>query len=93
MVSMDVIGTHAARLPALDDRWTPREYAREELVEGRVSYASGPLEIGFQARYLRDVTDQIGEKVEFHFSDGSAPTVVRDAGDGSALYVLMPMRV
>ena len=67
--------------------------ASEELDEGRVSYASGPLEIGFQARYLRDITDQIGEKVEFHFSDGSAPTVVRDAGDGSALYVLMPMRV
>ena len=67
--------------------------ASEELDEGRVSYASGPLEIGFQARYLRDITDQISEKVEFHFSDGSAPTVVRDAGDGSALYVLMPMRV
>ena len=67
--------------------------ASEELDDGRVSYASGPLEIGFQARYLNDITDQIGEKVEFHFSDGSAPTVVRDAGDGSALYVLMPMRV
>ena len=67
--------------------------ASEELDDGRVSYASGPLEIGFQARYLNDITDQIGDKVEFHFSDGSAPTVVRDAGDGSALYVLMPMRV
>jgi DNA polymerase-3 subunit beta len=31
--------------------------------------------------------------VEFLFSDGAAPTVVRDAGDSSALYVLMPMRV
>jgi hypothetical protein len=28
---MDVIGAHAARLPALDDRWQPRAYAREEL--------------------------------------------------------------
>ena len=26
-------------------------------------------------------------------ADGSAPTVVQDAGDASALYVLMPMRV
>ncbi len=67
--------------------------ASEELDEGRVTYESGPLEIGFQARYLNDITDQIGDKVEFHFSDGSAPTVVRDAGDPSALYVLMPMRV
>ena len=67
--------------------------ASEELDEGRVEYSSGPLEIGFQARYLNDITDQIGERLEFHFSDGAAPTVVRDAGDSSALYVLMPMRV
>ena len=67
--------------------------ASEELDEGRVTYESGPLEIGFQARYLNDITDQIGGEVEFRFSDGSAPTVVRDAADPSALYVLMPMRV
>jgi DNA polymerase-3 subunit beta len=67
--------------------------ATEELDGGRVTYAAAPLEIGFQARYLNDITDQIGGEVEFLFSDGSAPTVVRDAGDASALYVLMPMRV
>ena len=67
--------------------------ASEELDGDRVSYDAGPLEIGFQARYLNDITDQIGEQVEFRFADGSAPTVVRDAGDASALYVLMPMRV
>ena len=67
--------------------------ATEELDGDRVKYAAGPLEIGFQARYLNDITDQIGEQVEFLFSDGAAPTVVRDAADLSALYVLMPMRV
>ncbi len=67
--------------------------ASEELDEGRVEYSSGPLEIGFQARYLNDITDQIGERLEFHFSDGTAPTVVRDGEDSSAVYVLMPMRV
>ena len=67
--------------------------ASEELDEGRVEYSSTPLEIGFQARYLNDITDQIADRVEFHFSDGAAPTVVRDAADASALYVLMPMRV
>jgi DNA polymerase-3 subunit beta len=51
------------------------------------------LEIGFQARYLNDITDQISDQVEFRFADGSAPTIVRDAADESALYVLMPMRV
>ncbi len=67
--------------------------ASEELDADRVKYTSTPLEIGFQARYLNDITDQIAGEVEFHFSDGAAPTVVRDAGDASALYVLMPMRV
>ncbi len=67
--------------------------ATEELDGDRVKYEAGPLEIGFQARYLNDITDQIGGEVEFLFSDGNAPTVVRDAADLSALYVLMPMRV
>jgi DNA polymerase III subunit beta len=67
--------------------------ASEELDGDRVKYENGPLEIGFQARYLNDITDQIAGEVEFRFSDGAAPTVVRDAGDQSALFVLMPMRV
>ncbi len=67
--------------------------ATEELDADHVKYDFGPLEIGFQARYLNDITDQIDGEVEFRFSDGAAPTVVRDAGDASALYVLMPMRV
>jgi len=67
--------------------------ATEELDSDHVNYEAGPLEIGFQARYLNDITDQIGDNVEFCFSDGAAPTVVRDAADQSALYVLMPMRV
>ncbi len=67
--------------------------ATEELDADRVKYEASPLEIGFQARYLNDITDQIGGEVEFRFSDGAAPTVVCDAADASALYVLMPMRV
>jgi DNA polymerase-3 subunit beta len=67
--------------------------ATEELDEDRVHYEASPLEIGFQARYLNDITDQIKGEVEFRFSDGSAPTIVREANDASALYVLMPMRV
>ena len=67
--------------------------ATEELDGERVKYDSTPLEIGFQARFLNDITDQIGDQVEFRFLDGSAPTVVQDAADASALYVLMPMRV
>lgn len=67
--------------------------AQEELDEDVVTYAAAPIEIGFQARYLADITDQVGDMLRFRFSDGSAPTVVQDAGDEGALYVLMPMRV
>jgi hypothetical protein len=31
---MDVIADHAAQLPGIDDRWTPRPYPREELLRG-----------------------------------------------------------
>ena len=67
--------------------------ATEELESDRIKYDSGPLEIGFQARYLNDVTDQMQGDVEFVFADGAAPTLVRDPGDPRAIYVLMPMRV
>ena len=67
--------------------------AQEELDSDVVSYESTPLEIGFQARYLADITAQIGEKMEFIFADGAAPTIVRDEAKPEALYVLMPMRV
>jgi DNA polymerase III subunit beta len=65
--------------------------ATEEL---EVSYSSTPLEIGFNSRYLLDITQQIeGETARFTMADAASPTVVRDAADGAALYVLMPMRV
>jgi DNA polymerase-3 subunit beta len=67
--------------------------ATEELDAEHVKYDSGPLEIGFQARYLTDITDQIAGDVELCFADGASPTVIRDGADTSALYVLMPMRV
>jgi len=67
--------------------------ASEELDAERMKYEAGPLEIGFQARYLNDITDQIDGEVEFRFADGTAPTVVQDAADASTLYVLMPIRV
>jgi DNA polymerase-3 subunit beta len=65
--------------------------AVEEL---EVRYQSTPLEIGFNSRYLLDITEQIeGEAALFAMSDAASPTVVRDSADASALYVLMPMRV
>ena len=65
--------------------------AVEEL---EVSFDAEPLEIGFNSRYLLDITERIaGESVQFTMADGASPTLVRDVDDAAALYVLMPMRV
>ncbi len=58
------------------------------------TYSAAPIEIGFNARYLLDITNQIeGKEVRFLLSDASAPTIIEDAEDTHTLYVLMPMRV
>ena len=65
--------------------------ATEEL---EVDYDDGELEIGFNSKYLIDITQQInGDSARFALSDAASPTLVRDTADTSALYVLMPMRV
>ena len=65
--------------------------ATEEI---EVGYGGSPIEIGFNSRYLLDITSQIsGTDARFLMADAGSPTVVRDAADESALYVLMPMRV
>ncbi|HZH28786.1 MAG TPA: DNA polymerase III subunit beta [Azospirillaceae bacterium] len=65
--------------------------AQEEL---EVAYEAAAMEIGFNSRYLLDITQQIeGETASFALADAASPTVVRDVADASALYVLMPMRV
>jgi DNA polymerase III subunit beta len=65
--------------------------ATEEL-EAR--YTAAPIEIGFNARYLLDIAQQIeGEGARFAMADAASPTIVQDIADPAALYVLMPMRV
>ncbi len=65
--------------------------AVEEL---EVGYDKESLEIGFNSKYLLDIASQIESgQAEFHLADSASPTIVRDADDASALYVLMPMRV
>ncbi len=59
-----------------------------------VAYNADALEIGFNARYILDMTGQIdGAEIELVMADAASPTLVRDPKDGSAVYVLMPMRV
>lgn len=52
------------------------------------------MEIGFNARYLMDITSQIeGDNCRLTLADAASPTIIQDAGDMSSLYVLMPLRV
>ncbi len=65
--------------------------ATEEI---EVDYDSGPLDIGFNARYLLDITNQLdSDTALFKLADPGSPTVIQDRDGAAALYVLMPMRV
>ncbi len=57
-------------------------------------YDADPLDIGFNSKYLLDITSQLsGTDAVFMLADAGSPTLVRDTGDEDVLYVLMPMRV
>ena len=65
--------------------------AVEEL---EVDYDSSPLDIGFNARYLLDITQELdSDTALFKLADPGSPTVIQDRDGAAALYVLMPMRV
>lgn len=52
------------------------------------------MEIGFNARYLLDITSQVdGEACRLKLADPASPTIIEDMSDSSALYVIMPLRV
>jgi DNA polymerase-3 subunit beta len=66
--------------------------ATEELA---IDYEGEPMDIGFNARYVLDITGQLTtEKALFLLSDASSPTIIHNDGqEDDVLYVLMPMRV
>ncbi|MEM8870318.1 MAG: DNA polymerase III subunit beta [Pseudomonadota bacterium] len=65
--------------------------AEEELA---VAYGDDPLEIGFNAKYLQEIADQVDrENAVFLFNASGDPTLMREGDDESAVYVVMPMRV
>jgi len=68
--------------------------AGSAIEELEVDYNDARMEIGFNSRYLLDITQQIqGEKARLLLCDAASPTIARDMADDEALYVLMPMRV
>jgi len=65
--------------------------AEEELA---VAYSDERLEIGFNAKYLLEIAQQVDrENAVFLFNSAGDPTLMREGNDTSAIYVVMPMRV
>ncbi|MEL6965776.1 MAG: DNA polymerase III subunit beta [Pseudomonadota bacterium] len=65
--------------------------AEEELA---VNYGADSLDIGFNSRYLLDITNQLSaDETTFMLADPGSPTLIQEDSDAGALYVLMPMRV
>jgi DNA polymerase-3 subunit beta len=87
----------AIKLAIADNRMTlsvnnPDSGSASEEIE--VDYDSTPLEIGFNARYLLDIAQQLsGDTALIKLSDPGSPTIIQDRDGASALYVLMPLRV
>lgn len=68
-----------------------QEEAEEEVT---VNYGGDDLEIGFNVSYLLDVLNVLkGTDIRFTLSDSNSSALVEDAGEGSAVYVVMPMRL
>ena len=62
--------------------------------EVAANYDSEQVDIGFNAKYLLDITSQLsGADAIFMLADSGSPTLIRDSADENALFVLMPMRV
>ncbi|WP_349370249.1 DNA polymerase III subunit beta [Salinarimonas sp.] len=87
----------AVKLAIADGRVTlsvnnPDSGSATEEIE--VEYEADPLDIGFNARYLLDITGQLdGDTALFKLADPGSPTLIQDREGAPALYVLMPMRV
>ena len=62
--------------------------------ELEIDYGGEDISIGFNARYLLDLTSQIGsDKINIALKDSSAPVLISMPSDEKAFFVLMPMRV
>ena len=62
--------------------------------EINVEYDAQELTIGFNSRYMSEImANIIADKANIYLQDGFEPMLIRDDGDESALFLLMPLRV
>ena len=59
-----------------------------------VKYEGNEIEIGFNARYIMDILDNLeGDEIKLFFNDNSTPIIAKEYSSSELIYVLMPMRV
>lgn len=56
-------------------------------------YDGMAMDMGFNARYLVQMLEHMGEDVEAQLADPGSPTLFLSRGDNRSYFVLMPMRV
>lgn len=62
--------------------------------ELEAAYNGKRLVMGFNARYLLDIAQQIlGDTLSFYLSDENSPAILKGGATQRVLYVLMPMRL
>ena len=58
------------------------------------NYEGDEIEIGFNARYIMDILDNLEAKeIKISFNDNSSPIVIKEKINTYNVFVLMPMRV
>lgn len=68
--------------------------ATSAVEEIEISYTGETLDMGFNARYLLEIAQQIkGDVMQIALSDPSSSSLISTPGDEKNLFVLMPMRV
>lgn len=71
---------------------TPEASSAVEEIE--VNYTGDDLDIGFNARYLLEIAQQVeGDVMQLALSDPGSPSLISTPEDDQNLFVLMPMRV
>ena len=60
----------------------------------QAKYEGKEIEIGFNAKYIMDVLDNLKEdEIQISFLDNSSPIIAKEKSNPDLIYVLMPMRV
>ena len=70
----------------------PEKESAEELLE--VNYSGSPMEIGFNIGYILDVLGTIEtDSIELNFYGEESSCLIKEPGNQSEVYVIMPMRL